>query len=99
MIFEHGRQISYRKGCRCIACKAANAKSMALWRSRNLEHSKAYQRGFIKKLRQEVLDHYGGCCACCGETQLEFLSLDHKNGGGCKHRNEIKRRGANMWGW
>jgi len=43
------------------------------------------------ELRKEVLKHYGGKCACCGETTYEFLSIDHINGGGRKHREEIYR--------
>lgn len=32
---------------------------------------------------------YGGKCACCGETETRFLSLDHVNGGGARHRREV----------
>jgi hypothetical protein len=30
---------------------------------------------------------------CCGETEPLFLTLDHINGGGNKHRREIKESG------
>lgn len=33
-----------------------------------------------RKLRREVLAAYGGVCACCGETRIEFLAIDHING-------------------
>jgi len=39
-----------------------------------------------------VYTHYGGNppkCACCGETELVFLSIDHINGGGSKHRRKV----------
>jgi recombination endonuclease VII len=72
---------------------------MRRWRARNLEHSKAYQRGWIQRLRREVIDHYGGKCVCCGEAQLEFLSLDHKHGGGTKHRQALGLRGSGIWAW
>lgn len=32
------------------------------------------------KLRLLVLSNYGGKCACCGESEYEFLSIDHING-------------------
>ena len=38
--------------------------------------------------RMEVLIHYGGNppkCACCGESNVWFLTIDHINGGGTKH--------------
>lgn len=46
--------------------------------------------------RVAVLNHYGGKCACCGETRLEFLALDHINGGGRQHRRTVKIR---WWEW
>jgi hypothetical protein len=42
-----------------------------------------------RALRTRVLFAYGGrCpfCACCGETRLAFLTLDHVNGAGRAHR-------------
>lgn len=29
-------------------------------------------------------------CACCGEKEIEFLTIDHINGGGCQHKKETK---------
>jgi len=43
--------------------------------------------------RFEVLSIYGGNppkCKCCGETEIKFLGIDHINGGGLKHRKEIR---------
>jgi len=41
---------------------------------------------------------YGGpICACCGETNLFFLTFDHINGGGRKHILEIGH--PNLGGW
>jgi hypothetical protein len=36
-----------------------------------------------------VIAHYGGKCACCGEAEFEFLVIDHVNGGGTQHRLEV----------
>lgn len=36
-----------------------------------------------------ALNAYGGpVCACCGETLLEGLTIDHINGDGARHRRE-----------
>lgn len=43
------------------------------------------------RVRLAALRAYGGdspSCRCCGETIMEFLCLDHINGGGNKHRKE-----------
>jgi hypothetical protein len=40
-------------------------------------------------IRKTVLEHYGNTCVCCGETRMEFLAIDHINGGGSKYRKEF----------
>ena len=40
--------------------------------------------------RALALDHYGGCCACCGENKDYFLAIDHIDGGGSKHKKEVR---------
>ena len=43
------------------------------------------------KTRLEVLSHYSGGtmkCACCGESHVEFLGIDHINNDGGKFRKE-----------
>ena len=46
-----------------------------------------------KKYRVIVLQYYSKStipfCACCGEKEYSFLSIDHINGGGTKHRKEF----------
>lgn len=42
--------------------------------------------------RIKALTHYSKGnvpeCCCCGEQEVKFLSIDHVNGGGNKHRRE-----------
>ena len=60
-------------------------------RSRILDQLKARDRA----LKQEVIDVYGGRCECCGETLLEFLTIDHINNNGAEHRARVgKGRGV-----
>lgn len=42
------------------------------------------------KIRQQILDAYGGKCACCSESIPDFLALDHIDGDGKKHRTSLK---------
>ena len=42
--------------------------------------------------RLDCIEHYSlgkNCCECCGEKHLEFLAIDHINGGGGKHRKKL----------
>lgn len=56
-----------------------------------------------EELKVEVFTHYSGGtprCACCGEQEYQFLTLDHIEGGGREHRCElvpISQRGMFNW--
>lgn len=41
-----------------------------------------------------IFKRYGEFCTCCGETDREFLTIDHIDGNGNKHRKEVKRAGG-----
>ena len=43
-----------------------------------------------QNLKLQVIAAYGGACSCCGEIDPRFLTVDHVNGGGTKHREETK---------
>jgi hypothetical protein len=47
------------------------------------------------ELKHIVFKHYSPNlnCACCGESHFGFLTLDHKNNDGGKHRRELGIRG------
>ena len=56
----------------------------------------------LRKARQrlEVLKHYSNgtlSCDCCGELEYDFLTIDHVNGGGRKHREEIHHGHLEIW--
>ena len=51
------------------------------------------------EIKTKVMNHYGGKCACCGEDNLIFLSIDHINGGGDKHRRELGSGGGRLYRW
>ena len=65
-------------------------------------HTKELVRKYHANRRKVVLEYYGGVptkCACCGESRIEFLSIDHINGGGSKHRKELKIFGIRFNDW
>lgn len=39
-----------------------------------------------RRLKQELVTAYGGKCVCCGESHIEFLTIDHIRGDGAEHR-------------
>ena len=52
------------------------------------ERQNGYRRGHL----QEVFNHYGARCACCGETEPMFLTVDHVNNDGYLLRKANGRR-------
>ena len=56
---------------------------------KNPDRMREHQKRKRHRLRQAVFDAYGRRCACCGETEEKFLSIDHIDGGGGKHRKTI----------
>jgi len=63
--------------------------AMRAWRAANPEKVREYARQDQQRLRLEVLGHYGLACACCGETELVFLTLEHIGGTGAEHRRSL----------
>jgi hypothetical protein len=56
---------------------------------------------FVKnrQLKKDAIAAYGGKCRCCGERIEEFLSIDHRKGGGQVHRKEIGSGGYRVYRW
>jgi hypothetical protein len=53
-------------------------------------------------LRAEVLTAYSDgrlACRCCGESTIEFLALDHIDGGGRQQKAELKKDGDSWLRW
>jgi hypothetical protein len=52
-----------------------------------------------RKIRERVINKYGGKCVCCDIKIFEFLSFDHKNGRGRWHRAGIAATGQKFVLW
>lgn len=59
----------------------------------------AFQRKRWPELRNIVLSHYGKQCACCGESIIQFLQIDHMNNDGGKHRASGISSGSTFYYW
>ena len=72
------------------------------YRSKYREKLREVSRKNYCRYRQEFLDAYGRSCICCGETQEEFLTLEHLNRDGKLHRKLVGRyvyRDLRRRGW
>ena len=68
------------------------------WKEENKEQFTLQLRRYRRKRKQTLIDGYGGKCQCCGETILEFLTIDHIKGGGVLHRKQFCNVGQ-MYSW
>lgn len=67
--------------------------SKKVWRSKQdvdyrLKLNESTKRRIANK-RRLVIEHYGSSCACCGETEYMFLTIEHRNGNGSAHRKRV----------
>jgi hypothetical protein len=73
-------------GTRCQGCRDKNTIACAATNA---------------KTKKECFNAYGGKCVCCGESNLVFLTIDHKYGGGNEHRrqlaNDFSRKGLKIF--
>lgn len=63
-----------------------------------IKHSNEIRRDYIEKgiqLWEDAITFFGPC-ECCGEHRFEFLSVDHKNGGGNKRRINGEKIGRRL---
>ncbi len=74
----------------CIPCQGVQLQGYR--DQRRAEGKLSYSQRSHLKLKLEVLRHYAAgdpACACCGEKAVEFLAIDHIDGGGRAHRKTL----------
>lgn len=56
-----------------------------------------YGKRSRQKNRDNVISAYGGKCSCCGESNIEFLAMDHINKDGNVHRKSVPTSRIYRW--
>lgn len=82
------RQTGYQYQCKACLKKYYHDR----WRDVSMpdrERKKKKYREWFNEIKRNIFDHYGRKCVCCGEDNWEFLTIDHINGGGTKHRKQL----------
>ena len=71
------------------------------WEAENADQRRANARAYYFRLQYQCVMAYGGYrCACCGECEPLFLTLDHIENNGSQHRKEIGTLGgAKLYKW
>lgn len=94
------KELAYAAGI-CTKCVKHTRDSDSVFCGRCRIKSRQKSADERARLKADVLAHYSKTptpsCACCGESRYEFLSIDHIDGSGAKHRKTIGKRV--IWAW
>lgn len=56
------------------------------------------RRGALRRIfKYMAFDAYGWECACCGETDPRFLTIDHPNNDGAEFRRQYSKEGKDAY--
>ncbi len=78
-----------RRKARAREIYAANP--LAHWTPERRKRANQLGKERMSRLRDIVYAKYGKKCACCGESDKRFLTIDHVHNDGKKHRKETWR--------
>lgn len=77
------------------------------WADKSMEYKQATPGSFERQAaaskrqredaKRQVFEYYGNVCACCGESCLLFLTVEHIDGGGRKHRKTMGAQTIYVW--
>jgi hypothetical protein len=79
--------------------REAHPERAKLFRDANKERINADARERHIKLRLDIINHYGGKCAFCGDSNPNHLAIDHINGGGNQHRRDVGGSSNGIYSW
>jgi len=91
------RELGFSKPC---ILKRLHKNNITIRKHGRFSSRKEYSADRRKNFKNIVFDYYSNGtmrCACCGESHIEFLTVDHINNDGASHRKQIKGDNINTW--
>jgi hypothetical protein len=104
----HNCNFKYRDNLQCGKGTRGKSRLVLSNTASAISSRKQYQKPDYKdknkqkrlKLKIDTMNHYGGCCDCCGVNDIDVLSIDHPNNDGAKHRKHLRiNAGAAFYWW
>lgn len=87
---------------KCCRCGAERDGTSTILCNRCCSANGIVRRKRDAEIKTEVFNAYGGfMCACCGETEVAFLTIDHVNNDGAEHRRQLKEESgsSHLYKW
>lgn len=90
--YQVKRAARLRASVRCHDCSGPSREGKLL--CADCSYKRVHRMRLVRRSNKDVIiNHFGGCCADCGEKDIRCLAIHHKNGDGV---TECKRgRGRN----
>lgn len=102
-----------------VQCPVCNRENRAAWVEQNHDKHRATIKTYrdarrpainelartrTQEVKTQAITEYGGQCACCGISDLVFLTIDHPDGDGAAHRraifgDSVGRAGERFYRW
>jgi hypothetical protein len=85
----------------CHNCNLSKRNKTKCIHSRKLNILTTKEKWY-KNLKYNVMKHYSvpiPHCKCCGENELEFLTIDHIYNNGKEHRKSLGSGGKSLYDW
>ena len=100
LLVDKVRRELYKEIGKCIRCGKLRDRGTKLLCSQCAPLHAQKTKSYHTKVKLAALDAYGERkCACCGESRLEFLTIDHINNDGAAHRKSIGGGGIKLYMW
>ena len=77
--------------------KEKHKEASRRWEAQNKDKRREYNKRARLAFRPAIIQHYGGCCRCCGQINIKFLELHHINNDGPAHAKYHKVSRLNLW--
>lgn len=90
--YERGYMRQRKVSGRCYSCGREPRTG-----SKRCQQCLDKRKQWNTRYRMEALTAYGLSCACCRESTVEFLEIDHINGNGSAHRRQLKTQSIYRW--
>lgn len=80
-------------------CRLCDARQFSGWAAKNQPKNRSRANAYHQRMKeqrwQEVLNALGQVCACCGEPETDFLTVDHIHRDG--YLESRQRSGRALW--
>lgn len=89
------RVVEYTNNGKNYWCSSCRKEYYSKWVKKHPENDRENHKKHQQGDKLKCFIHYSGNppkCECCGEQEMAFLTMDHINGGGRKHKKTIRSR-------